>query len=93
MSFNKRPFKKFRHKSKPVTTDEKIKNFVLRNSKNGYYTKVSTLSFKFEISNFDKSKFCILSIDDLVNLFFDASFEKPPDSVAPLKEQRFIIKY
>lgn len=48
---------------------------------------------KFEISNFDKFKFCILSIDDFVNLFFDASFEKPPDSVAPLKEQRFIIKY
>lgn len=50
MSFNKRPFKKSRHKSKPTTTDEKIKNFVLRNSKNGYYTKVSTLSYKFEIS-------------------------------------------
>lgn len=50
MSFNKRPFKKFRHKSKPITTDEKIKNFITRNSKNGYYTKVSTLSHKFEIS-------------------------------------------
>ncbi len=30
--------------------EEKIKSFVIRNSKNGYYTKVSTLSYKFEIS-------------------------------------------
>ena len=35
---------------KSQTTEEKIKEFVLRNSKNGYYTKVSTLSYKFEIS-------------------------------------------
>jgi hypothetical protein len=35
---------------KSQTTEEKIKEFVIRNSKNGYYTKVSTLSYKFEIS-------------------------------------------
>ena len=50
MSFNKKPFRKFNQKSKSLTTEEKIKNFVKRNSKNGYYTKVSTLSHKFEIS-------------------------------------------
>ncbi|MGD8708690.1 MAG: hypothetical protein PVI88_08425 [Nitrosopumilaceae archaeon] len=50
MSFNKKPFRKFRQRTKPVTTDQKIKSFVLRNSKNGYFTKVSTLSYKFEIS-------------------------------------------
>ncbi|MDH3677262.1 MAG: hypothetical protein OEQ12_03065 [Nitrosopumilus sp.] len=50
LSFNKKPFRKFQRNSKPQTTEEKIKNFVLRNSKNGYHTKVSTLSFKFEIS-------------------------------------------
>ncbi len=50
LSFNKRPFKKFQRNSKPQTTDEKIKSFVIRNSKNGYFTKVSTLSYKFEIS-------------------------------------------
>ena len=51
MSFKERPFKKFsRHKSKPITTDEKIKKFVTQNSKNGYFTQVSTLSYKFEIS-------------------------------------------
>jgi len=50
VSFNKKPFRKFNRNSKPQTTEEKIKSFVLRNSKNGYYTKVSTLSYKFEIS-------------------------------------------
>ena len=50
MSFNKKPFRRFKPKSKSLTTEEKIKNFVKRNSKNGYYTKVSTLSHKFEIS-------------------------------------------
>ncbi len=50
MSFNKKPFKKFKNKSKPLTTEQKIKSFVLRNSNNGYYTKVSTLSYKFEVS-------------------------------------------
>ena len=49
MAFNKKPFRKFKN-TKSQTTEEKIKNFVLRNSKNGYYTKVSTLPFKFEIS-------------------------------------------
>ena len=50
MSFNKKSFRKFRSSGKPQTTEEKIKIFVIRNSKNGYYTKVSTLSYKFEIS-------------------------------------------
>ena len=50
MSFNKKSFRKFRSRTKPQTTEEKIKDFVIRNSKNGYYTKVSTLSYKFEIS-------------------------------------------
>ena len=34
---------------KTQTDEDKIRDFVLRNSKNGYYTKVSTLSYKFEI--------------------------------------------
>ena len=50
MSFNKKPYRKYERRSKPETTEEKIKSFVIRNSKNGYYTKVSTLSYKFEIS-------------------------------------------
>lgn len=50
MSSDKKYFRNFRRKEKSVSTEEKIKNFVLRNSKNGYYTKVSTLALKFEIS-------------------------------------------
>ncbi len=49
MSYNNKSYRKSRS-SKPQTTEEKIKSFVIRNSKNGYYTKVSTLSYKFEIS-------------------------------------------
>ena len=37
-------------------------------------------------------KLLILSIDDSVNLFSLASFENPPDNVAPLKEHLLIIK-
>jgi hypothetical protein len=36
-------------RAKTQTIEERIKDFILRNSKNGYYTKVSTLSYKFEI--------------------------------------------
>jgi hypothetical protein len=50
VSFNKKSYRNSGRRSKPQTTEEKIKSFVLRNSKNGYYTKVSTLSYKFEIS-------------------------------------------
>jgi len=52
MSENRRPFKRFGNRSsrpKTQTTEDKIRDFVLRNSKNGYYTKVSTLTYKFEI--------------------------------------------
>ena len=48
MSFNKTRSKKFK-KSKPQNQDLKIESFVLRNSKNGFYTRVSTISKKFEI--------------------------------------------
>ncbi len=30
--------------------EQKIEEFVLRNSKNGFFTKVSTISYKFQIS-------------------------------------------
>ena len=48
----KKKITNFRDKSsfsKKQTIEDKIKDFVLRNSKNGYYTKVSTLAYKFEI--------------------------------------------
>ena len=49
MSENKRTFRKFNKKTKPQTIEERIKNFILRNSQNGFYTRISTLSYKFEI--------------------------------------------
>ncbi len=45
----RKPFKRFKRKEPSLTAEEKIKRFVLRNSDNGYFTKVSTLGFKFEI--------------------------------------------
>lgn len=50
MPENKRPFKKFVKREKTLTTEEKIKNFIIRNSKNGFFTRMSTISHKFEIS-------------------------------------------
>ena len=48
----KKPIRKFRRtfrRKKIQTTEEKIKEFILRNSNNGYFTRVSTLAYKFEI--------------------------------------------
>jgi hypothetical protein len=42
-------FKKKSIKQNFQTIESKIKEFILRNSKNGYYTKVSTIAYKFEI--------------------------------------------
>ncbi len=33
-----------------MTTEQKIEQFVLRNSRNGYFTKVSTIHYKFDVS-------------------------------------------
>ena len=47
---SQRPFRKFNQGKKPLSTEQKIEKFVLRNSDNGYFTKISTISKKFEIS-------------------------------------------
>jgi len=46
----RKPFRKFRNTGPTLTVEQKIEQFILRNSKNGYFTKVSTINFKFEIS-------------------------------------------
>ena len=46
----RKPFRKFRNTGPTLTIEQKIEQFILRNSKNGYFTKVSTINFKFEIS-------------------------------------------
>ena len=45
----RKPFRRFKRNEPSLTAEEKIKKFVLRNSDNGYFTKVSTLTYKFEI--------------------------------------------
>ena len=46
----RKPFRNFRRKEPSLTTEQKIEKFILRNSKNGFFTKVSTIPYKFEIS-------------------------------------------
>ena len=46
----KKPYRPFKKSGKPLTTEQKIESFVIRNSKNGFFTKVKTIPFKFEIS-------------------------------------------
>ena len=46
----RRPFRGFKKREPTLSTEQKIESFILRNSKNGYFTKVSTIPYKFEIS-------------------------------------------
>jgi hypothetical protein len=46
----RKPFRRFQKRVPSLTAEQKIEQFILRNSKNGYFTKVSTISYKFEIS-------------------------------------------
>lgn len=50
MSQNK-SFRKFQKRGPVLTTEQKIEKFILRNSKSGFFTKFSTIPYKFEISN------------------------------------------
>ncbi len=45
-----RPHRRFSKKGPSLTTEQKVETFILRNSENGYFTKVSTIPYKFEIS-------------------------------------------
>ncbi|AJM92506.1 MULTISPECIES: hypothetical protein [Nitrosopumilus] len=46
----KKPFRKFTKKRPSLTTEQKVEKFILRNSENGFFTKVTTIPYKFEIS-------------------------------------------
>jgi len=46
----RKPFRRFKRREPSLSTEQKIESFILRNSNNGYFTKVSTIPFKFEIS-------------------------------------------
>ena len=49
MSKTKKPFKKL--KKTRLTENEKIKGFILRNSQRGYFTRIPTIAYKFEITH------------------------------------------
>jgi len=46
----RKPYRNFRKREPSLTTEQKVEQFVIRNSKNGYFTKVSTISYKFDVS-------------------------------------------
>jgi hypothetical protein len=46
----RKPYRKFKKREPSLTREQKIEQFILRNSQNGYFTKVSTIPYKFEIS-------------------------------------------
>ena len=46
----KKSFRKFKKKEPSLTIEQKVENFILRNSKSGFFTKISTIPYKFEIS-------------------------------------------
>ena len=46
----RKPYRNFKKREPSLTTEQKVEQFIIRNSKNGYFTKVSTISYKFEVS-------------------------------------------
>jgi len=46
----RKPFRRFNKREPVLTTEQKIEKFILRNSKSGFFTKVSTIPYKFDIS-------------------------------------------
>ena len=46
----RKPYRNFKKREPSLTTEQKVEQFVIRNSKNGYFTKVSTISYKFDVS-------------------------------------------
>jgi hypothetical protein len=46
----RKPYRDFKKREPALTTEQKIEQFVLRNSRNGFFTKVSTIHYKFEVS-------------------------------------------
>ena len=47
---DRKPFRRFTKREPSLTTEQKVAQFILRNSKSGFFTKVSTIPYKFDIS-------------------------------------------
>ncbi|MEK0318427.1 MAG: hypothetical protein QQN43_02515 [Nitrosopumilus sp.] len=46
----RKPFRKFKRREPSLPIEQKIEKFIVRNSQNGFFTKVSTIPYKFGIS-------------------------------------------
>lgn len=46
----RKPFRRFKKREPSLTLEQKIEKFIVRNSKSGFFTKVTTIPYKFEIS-------------------------------------------
>jgi len=46
----RKPYRNFKKREPRLILEQKIEQFVLRNSNNGYFTKISTIPHKFEVS-------------------------------------------
>jgi len=46
----RKSYRNFKKREPSLTVEQKIEQFVLRNSNNGYFTKISTIPHKFEVS-------------------------------------------
>ena len=46
----RKPYRNFKKREPNLTTEQKVEQFVMRNSNNGYFTKISTIHNKFEVS-------------------------------------------
>ncbi len=46
----RKQYRNFKKREPSLTTEQKVESFVKRNSQNGYFTKVSTISYQFDVS-------------------------------------------
>ena len=46
----RKPYRNFKEREPSLTTEQKVESFVKRNSQSGYFTKVSTISYRFDVS-------------------------------------------
>lgn len=46
----RKSFRNFKKREPELTIEQKVGQFIIRNSQNGFFTKVSTISYKFNVS-------------------------------------------
>lgn len=68
----RKPYRNFKKREPALSTEQKVESFVKRNSQSGYFTKVSTISYKFDVS--EERAWSIVG-----ELLFSGSFESIHD--------------